>query len=224
MGGMNTGHTGWAPSADFSNGYFDESFACQRVMVILRGLPPGPTVELCETAWRAGIDLVEVPLQDEEASASLEAAGRAAEDNGRRIGVGTVTRLGQVEDARRAGAAFTVAPGLDEEVARASLEAGMPHLPGAATATEVQGAMGLGLRWVKLFPAAQLTPGWVKALKAPFPSACFVATGGVDVSNAGEFLEAGARAVAVGSALADPGQVPLLTALNRSQTAGGGFT
>jgi 2-dehydro-3-deoxyphosphogluconate aldolase/(4S)-4-hydroxy-2-oxoglutarate aldolase len=196
-----------------SNAFFEERFATQRVMAIVRGLPPEDTAELCERAWRAGIEVVEVPIQSPDALASLRAAATAAERYGCRIGVGTVTTRRQVEDARRAGAAFTVAPGFDSDVAQASLDAGLAHLPGVATASEVQRALTFGFLWLKVFPAAQLTPGWIKALLGPFPGLRFVATGGVDAHNAQEFIAAGARVVAVGSALADPDQVGLLSAL-----------
>jgi 2-dehydro-3-deoxyphosphogluconate aldolase / (4S)-4-hydroxy-2-oxoglutarate aldolase len=125
----------------------------------------------------------------------------------------TVTTLDQVRLVRHHGGLFTVAPGLDSDVARASLEAGLAHLPGVATATEVQGAMALGLRWLKAFPASLLSRAWVGALLAPFPRACFVVTGGVDADNAQEFVAAGAKAVGVGSALASPGQLDRLAAL-----------
>jgi Entner-Doudoroff aldolase len=129
------------------------------------------------------------------------------------VGAGTVVRVEQVEEARRAGAAYTVSPGLDVDVVRASLDAGLPTLPGVATASEVQAGVRLGLGWLKMFPAAALGPGWVKALRGPFPDIRFVATGGVTVESAPEFLAAGVRVVALGSALADPAQVEMLSRL-----------
>lgn len=209
-------------AVETSNAFFDRNLADQRVMAIIRGLPAAQTVEVCERAWQVGIEMVEVPLQDARAVASLRAASAAAaERNGRKVGAGTVTKLGRVEEASRLGVAFTVAPGLDENVVRASLQAGMAHLPGVATATEVQRAIASGMRWMKVFPAAQLTPGWIKALLAPFPDACFVATGGIDAYNASDFISVGARAVAVGSALNDPDQIPLLAALKQPPTGKG---
>jgi Entner-Doudoroff aldolase len=202
-----------ADGAGRSNRFFDGRFAEHCVMAIVRGLPPAETVDLCERAWRAGIEVVEVPIQGPSAIASLQAAATAADRAGRKIGVGTVTTLEQVEQARRSGAVFTVAPGLDLDIARASLDSGLAHLPGAATASEVQRALASGLRWLKAFPAAQLTPGWIKALLAPFPDVCFVATGGIDAHNAQEFIMAGAKVVAIGSALNDPNQIGLLSAL-----------
>jgi len=202
-----------ADGAGRSNEFFDRCFAGNAVMAITRGSPVAETVEFCELAWRSGIEVVEVTVHTASAVASFDAAAAAAARHGRQIGAGTVTTVEQVHHVRSNGAAFTVAPGFDVDVARASLEAGMAHLPGVATATEVQRAIACGFRWLKAFPASLLTPAWVKALLAPFPSACFVVTGGVDAHNAQEFLAAGAKAVGVGSALNTPGQLDLLRAL-----------
>jgi len=205
-----------ASAAALSNEYFGGRFEHQCVMAILRGLPPAATVQLCERAWEAGVQLVEVTLQKPEAIPSLEAAVAAAGRQGRAVGAGTVTSTALVEEAAKAGAVFTVAPGFDPEVAAASLEAGLAHIPGVATASEIQQATVLGLSWLKAFPAAQLTPGWFKAMLGPFPEVRFVATGGVDATNAPAFLQAGAWVVGVGSALADPAQVALLSTLRRA--------
>jgi 2-dehydro-3-deoxyphosphogluconate aldolase/(4S)-4-hydroxy-2-oxoglutarate aldolase len=200
-----------------SDAFFEERFADQCLMAVLRGMAPAETVELCRHAWKAGVELVEVTLQSEDALPSLEAALAAAAGEGRLVGAGTVTSAELAERAAEAGATFTVAPGLDPEVAAASLEVGLPHLPGVATPSEIQSARKLGFSWMKAFPAAQLTPGWFKAMLGPFPGARFVATGGVEAANAQAFLGAGARAVGVGSALADPTQVELLGGLRRSR-------
>ena len=120
----------------------------------------------------------------------------------------------QVEVAARAGAAFTVAPGLDQAVLAASVAAGLPHLPGVGTATEVHQALRAGATHLKAFPAASLGPGWIRDLRGPFPEASFVATGGIGAANAGEFLDAGAVAVGVGGSLTRPGGLaPVLAAL-----------
>jgi 2-dehydro-3-deoxyphosphogluconate aldolase / (4S)-4-hydroxy-2-oxoglutarate aldolase len=106
-----------------------------------------------------------------------------------------------------------VAPGLDPEVVRLSAELALPHLPGVATPSEIQRAHRLGLSWVKAFPAAELGTGWFKAMLGPFPGLRMVATGGMNASNAPEFLAAGAAVVAVGSALEDAEQLPALAKL-----------
>ncbi|SBT42418.1 bifunctional 4-hydroxy-2-oxoglutarate aldolase/2-dehydro-3-deoxy-phosphogluconate aldolase [Micromonospora auratinigra] len=192
---------------------FAPIFGAARVMVILRDLPPDETVRLAERAWDLGIDVVEVPIRTPEAVTALHAAVRAGRRRDRLVGAGTVRTPAQVRQAATAGAAFTVAPGLDPAVADVALSYGLPHLPGVATPTEAQRALDHGLRWLKAFPAVSLGPAWFRAVAGPLPEARFVATGGIDADNAGDFLAAGVRVVAVGSALADPRQIPRLARL-----------
>jgi 2-dehydro-3-deoxyphosphogluconate aldolase/(4S)-4-hydroxy-2-oxoglutarate aldolase len=197
---------------------FPDLFAGRRVMAILRGLPPETTVDLAVRAWDLGIPAVEVPIPPSGDLAALRAAVRAGAERGRPVGAGTVTGPEQVAAVADAGAAFTVAPGFDPEVCAASLQRGLPHLPGVATPGEVQRAVRHGLTWLKMFPAAVLGPDWLAAVRGPFPEVEFVATGGVDARTAPAFLAAGARAVAVGSALADPEQITLLADLTSGDT------
>jgi 2-dehydro-3-deoxyphosphogluconate aldolase / (4S)-4-hydroxy-2-oxoglutarate aldolase len=192
---------------------FRDAFDALPLMAILRGFDVARTVEVSRRAWSAGIRLVEVPIQNGTAEAALRAAVEAGAEHGAVVGAGTVTTVERVERAVRAGAGFTVAPGFSREVAEASLAAGLPHLPGVATASEIQQAEALGLGWLKAFPASDLGAGWIGAMHGPFPEARFVATGGMNLTNTMEFLTAGASAVSLGSALADPDQFARLPEL-----------
>jgi 2-dehydro-3-deoxyphosphogluconate aldolase/(4S)-4-hydroxy-2-oxoglutarate aldolase len=192
---------------------FDEIFGTQRIMAILRGMPERETVELATRAWDLGVDLVEVPVQTPDALPALRAAVAAGAERGRTVGAGTVITLEQVRAVAAAGVTFTVAPGLDPAVLAASTAAGLPHLPGVATPSEIQVALRHGVEWLKAFPAAVLGTAWFTAMKGPFPQVKLVATGGMDAHVAPGFLDAGARVVAVGSALADPAQIDLLAEL-----------
>ncbi|MEV4720096.1 bifunctional 4-hydroxy-2-oxoglutarate aldolase/2-dehydro-3-deoxy-phosphogluconate aldolase [Micromonospora noduli] len=194
---------------------FDHIFGGARVMAILRGLPVAETVRLAERAWDLGIDVVEVPVATADAVPALRAAVEAGAERDRIVGAGTVLDVEQVAAAADAGARFTVAPGLDLAVADAAAARGLPHLPGVATPTEAQQALRHGLTWLKAFPAVSLGPAWFKAVAGPLPQLRFVATGGLDASNAGAFLQAGVRVVAVGSALSDPTQLDALATLTR---------
>jgi 2-dehydro-3-deoxyphosphogluconate aldolase / (4S)-4-hydroxy-2-oxoglutarate aldolase len=196
-----------------SNAWFDGTFASMPLMAIFRGLGTARTLELAQAAWQIGIDIVEVPIQSDADVEVLRKTAALAAASGRIVGAGTVTTLAQVASAREAGAIFTVSPGFDPEIVAACLAAGLPTLPGVATASEVQAAVGLGLLWVKAFPASVLGSGWFAALHGPFPEVNFVATGGLGASNAGEFLAAGARVVAVGSAISNPNDLPALARL-----------
>ena len=200
---------------------FDAGFATLPLMAILRGFAPPRTVELCGRAWDLGIRLVEVPVQSDDAVEALRLAVRAGAGRGAIVGAGTVTSAHRVAAAATAGAAFTVAPGFSRTVAKASLAAGMPHLPGVATPSDIQQAQELGLTWLKAFPAAELGTGWFAAMRGPFPDARFVATGGMTLDNTAQFLAAGATAVSLGSALADEDQFAALPELVAQLQAGG---
>jgi 2-dehydro-3-deoxyphosphogluconate aldolase / (4S)-4-hydroxy-2-oxoglutarate aldolase len=183
--------------------FFTNHLGTTPVMAILRGHGPARTLELCHRAWELGLALVEIPVQNDDDLESLRAAVAAGRPDGHVVGAGTVTSPGLVGAVAEVGAAFTVAPGLDEEVLVASHAAGLPHLPGVATATEIHHAVRLGLVWLKAFPAAALGPSWFAAMAGPFPQIRLLATGGVDAGNAATFLDAGAAAASLGSAFAD---------------------
>lgn len=193
-----------------SNEALTPLFEGQSLMAILRGFGPERSLFLARQAWSLGIDCVELPIQCQRDVDALGMVVAAGAELGKTVGAGTVTTLERVRQARDAGAAFTVSPGYDLAVVRASFDVGLPSLPGVATASEVQSALAAGLTWLKAFPASVLGSGWFSAMSGPFPDAKFVATGGMDASNAGVFLHSGARVIAVGSALEDPVQLPML--------------
>ena len=196
-----------------SNAWFEQNFGNPDVMAIFRGYGVPRTLELAERAWSAGIKLVEVPIQSPGDLEALEATAVLGGASGRLVGAGTVTTRSQVEQAKRYGAAFVVSPGLDTSIVAQSLAAGLPALPGVSTASELQVALGLGLRWVKVFPAAVLGASWFRILRGPFPEVRFVATGGLTAASAPEFLAAGVRVVAVGSAVENDAELTALAGI-----------
>lgn len=191
----------------------DELFAANPAMAILRGYAPAQAVELATRAWNLGIELVEVPIQTPDLLPSLQAVVDAGRERGKIVGAGTVVTAEQLRSAEQSGAGFMVAPGLDIALVKDSEKRALPFLPGVATPTEVQQALGAGLTWLKGFPASILGPEWFSAMKGPFPSARFVATGGINAHNAPDFLSRGVHTVALGSALEDPSQLDKIAAL-----------
>lgn len=202
------------PAAQGSDAWFERAFDVDRFMLIARGLGASATLALAETAWGLGLHTVEVPIQSDRDIESLRVVAAAAADRGMQVGAGTVIAPAQVLVAAAAGAAFTVSPGVDEEVIHASLDAGLPTLPGVATASDVQRVQRVGLHWLKVFPASELGPNWIRAMRGPFPTVRFVATGGMTPQNAPAYLEAGASVIALGSALHDPKTIGLLSNLS----------
>ena len=199
--------------------WFETAFAGAPLMAILRGMGVERTLALAETAWDLGIDSVEVPLQTAEDERALRVLVERGAARGKSVGAGTIITPEQVAVAGDAGAAYLVSPGIDAAVVRAAQDAGIPILPGVATPSDVQLAVSLGLTWLKAFPATWLGSGWFKHIRGPFPHVKFVATGGLDASNVEEFLDAGVRVAAVGSALEDASQLERLAAVLRDRAA-----
>ncbi|MFF1876954.1 bifunctional 4-hydroxy-2-oxoglutarate aldolase/2-dehydro-3-deoxy-phosphogluconate aldolase [Leifsonia sp. NPDC058230] len=191
--------------------WFEDTFARAPLMAILRGMGVERSAELSTLAWDLGIDAVEVPLQTAEDDAALREVVRLGEERGKIVGAGTIITVEQLDAAVAAGARYVVSPGLDPAMVRAAQERGIPILPGVATPTEVQAAVGLGLTWLKAFPATWLGTGWFAHIRGPFPQVRFVATGGLSAANVGDYLAAGVRVAAVGSALEDPVQLERLS-------------
>ena len=118
------------------------------------------------------------------------------------VGAGTVVNA---EAARRcvdAGAQFLVSPGVHLPTVEFAARAGKLMMAGALTPTEVLAAWEAGSDLVKVFPCGQVGGAkYIKALKGPFPQIPLVPTGGVNLSTAAEFIEAGAAALGVGGEL-----------------------
>jgi 2-dehydro-3-deoxyphosphogluconate aldolase/(4S)-4-hydroxy-2-oxoglutarate aldolase len=103
-----------------------------------------------------------------------------------------------------AGAEFFVTPALKPATIEMARRYSKVIMPGALTPTEVLTAWEAGADIVKVFPCGNVGgPKYIKALKAPFPQIEMVPTGGVNLETAGDFLKAGACAVAVGGELVD---------------------
>lgn len=168
-----------------------------RILVILRGdyLP-----EMAQSLGRAllgvGITAIEVTDNSAHAAACIEALSALG---GLAVGAGTVLDPATVDRARGAGATFIVTPNTDPELISYASSAGLPVLAGAFTPTEALAAWRAGAAAVKLFPAENLGTGFIRALQGPFPQIPVIPTGGVDDGNAGDYLRAGALAVAVAS-------------------------
>jgi 2-dehydro-3-deoxyphosphogluconate aldolase/(4S)-4-hydroxy-2-oxoglutarate aldolase len=119
------------------------------------------------------------------------------------VGVGSVLKKDTAIEAVNAGAKFVVSPIVKPEIISTARDMGVPVMPGAFTPTEIQAAFEEGADIVKVFPADNLGLQYFKNVIAPMPHLKLMPTGGVSLTNAGDWLEAGACAVGVGSALLD---------------------
>lgn len=173
------------------------------VVAVLRGIESGTAVEIAEALHAGGVDAVEVTADTPGAVEMIAALASAFEDGEVVVGAGTVLDAETAVSAIRAGAEFVVSPTLEPDVIEACNRYGVISAPGVLTPTEALRAVELGADFVKVFPAGSVGPGHVSAMRGPLDQLPIIPTGGVNLDNAGEFVEAGALAVGVGSALVD---------------------
>lgn len=176
------------------------------IIAIIRGVEHEKLPPLLDALAAGGIRFAEITFDqtgrtsDEEISQSIaelkkHMAGRM------HIGAGTVMTVGQADRAMTAGAEFLISPNVNPEVIRHTVAAGCVSIPGAMTPTEAAVAYESGADFVKLFPADTLGLSYIKALMAPLSHIPFLAVGGVNERNIGDFLATGLAGVGVGSAL-----------------------
>ena len=181
-----------------------------RLVAIVRLEPTRLAVRAARQLAENGIGAIEFSLATEGALDALRAAAPELAAT-TLIGAGTVRTVSDAERAVDAGACYLVSPHLAWEVSAWAREHDVLHIPGAFSPTEVAAALDAGEPLVKLFPAGQAGPDYVRDLLKPFPEARLVATGGIRLDNARAFLDAGAAALAVGSSLAGAGDRASLT-------------
>ncbi len=119
------------------------------------------------------------------------------------IGVGSVLNAEVAKQAIEAGAKYVVSPIFKKEIIDMAHEYDVPAMPGCFTPTEVLTAYEYGADVVKVFPADVLGMAFFKGILAPMPHLKLMPTGGVSLTNAGDWIKAGAVAVGIGSALLD---------------------
>jgi 2-dehydro-3-deoxyphosphogluconate aldolase/(4S)-4-hydroxy-2-oxoglutarate aldolase len=190
-----------------------------RLIAVLRRVEPRTRLlELVDELIDDGIRVIEVTLDGTDAAEDLAAVIEAIGERAI-VGAGTVRTDAHVRAAVRAGAAFGVAPVFDPAIVGLALGSSLPFVPGAATPTEADAAWRAGATFVKLFPGSSLGPSFVRELRGPLPEIETIVTGGVDAANALAFLDAGAVAVGIGSALTRIGRAERRDLVARAATA-----
>jgi 2-dehydro-3-deoxyphosphogluconate aldolase/(4S)-4-hydroxy-2-oxoglutarate aldolase len=144
-------------------------------------------VPVAEALVAGGVPVIELTLRTPVALGCIEQIASRVPDI--LVGAGTIRTPDQAKDAVSAGAEFLVSPGTTDTLLSAMQDTGLPHLPGAATVSEVLRLLELGYDEMKLFPA-EVSGGvaFLKAVGAPVPQARFCPTGGVTELSAPSYL------------------------------------
>ena len=174
------------------------------LVAILRGLRPDEAVAVGTALVSTGWQLIEVPLNSPQPLDSIAALTAALPNT--LIGAGTVLTVADVQRVHAAGGRLIVSPNFNPEVVRETVRLGMVSLPGVITPSEAFAALQAGASGLKLFPAEQISPAVVKALRAVLSaSTLLLPVGGIGLRNMGAWQAAGASGFGIGSALYKPG-------------------
>ena len=147
-------------------------------------------IQVAEAVIKGGLDVMEVPFRTPVAQSAIKNIREAFPNF--YIGAGTILTTRQVEEAKKAGAQFGLAPGFNPKVIQAAIANELPFIPGVMTPSEIELALELGCKVQKLFPAAQVGGiAMLKALAGPYghTGVKFIPMGGVSLQNMNEFLK-----------------------------------
>mgnify|MGYP000931101954 FL=1 len=170
------------------------------IVAIMRGIAEEEALRTVEALCNAGVKAVEVTFNTRGADKIITSLiGRFKDDV--IVGAGTVTNPKIAEKAVECGAEFVLAPNTDADVIAVVKNSGKVMVPGAFTPTEVLKCHDMGADIVKVFPVSTVGPKYIRDLRGPYDNIELMAVGGVDVSNAGEYIKAGSISVGVGGSL-----------------------
>ena len=176
-----------------------------RLIAILRGLTDAGAVDVGGCLYGAGLRVLEVPLNSPDPLRTIATLRKTLPDDCI-VGAGTVITVKQVRQCHDVGAQIIVSPNTDTAVIAETVRLEMASLPGAATPSEAFAAVGAGAKCVKIFPAEQVGIAGLRAWTAVVPKEIgLIPVGGIDASNIGAWLKAGATGFGIGSALYQPG-------------------
>lgn len=176
------------------------------LIAILRGLSPDEAPEIGRRLYRAGIRVLEVPLNSPEPLESIRLLREDLPDDAR-VGAGTVLTRAQVSDVAAAGGQLVVSPNANADVIAAAGSAGLASYPGVATPTEAFAALEAGATALKIFPSETVGIAGMKAWSSVLPAGTqLLPVGGVDDHTLTPWLQAGAAGAGIGSWLYKPGR------------------
>ncbi len=173
------------------------------VVPVVRLSSAAEAMEVSKAIREGGISVIEITMS---VPGALEVMKEVTQRFGKEVllGAGTILDPETARAALLSGARFVVTPTLNLEVIKMCKRYSAVVIPGALTPTEILTAWEVGADLVKVFPISQVGgPSYLRAVLAPLPHIPLVPTGGVNAQNAGEFIKAGAAAIAAGGELVD---------------------
>jgi 2-dehydro-3-deoxyphosphogluconate aldolase / (4S)-4-hydroxy-2-oxoglutarate aldolase len=169
-------------------------------VAVIRGKDKEDAVEISKHAFKGGIRSLEVTFSTPGAEEAIRELSQLGESQ-MIVGAGTVLDAETARIAILNGARYIVSPHFDKEISLMCNRYAIPYLPGCGTVTEILQAITYGSDVVKLFPGSQMGPSFIKDVAGPIPHAKLMPSGGVSIDNVDKWINNGAFAVGMGSAL-----------------------
>ncbi len=169
------------------------------IVGIVRGLSLDNCIEIAKTFLEAELYTLEITMNTKDVLKIISLLNTKFPELN--VGAGTVCTLDDCKAAIKNGSQFIVTPIIDEHVINYCVSENIPIFPGAYTPSEIYKAWTLGASAVKVFPATQLGPKYIKDVLAPLNTIKLLPTGGVSKENIYSFFEVGATGVGMGSSL-----------------------
>ena len=175
-------------------------FSKMPIIGIMRNINDEHIDIISKKYYEAGLTCLEVTKNSADAEKNIHALVELYGDV-LNIGAGTVCSMHDLEKALNAKAQFIVTPIINEEVIKTCVNEKVPVFPGAYTPSEIYKAWSLGADMIKLFPASDLKPSYIKEVLAPLNHIKLLPTGGITLDNFTNYLMSGAAGVGIGSQL-----------------------
>lgn len=168
-----------------------------KVVAVIRGENAEEAIQLSKAAVEGGIQAIEITYTTPNATDVFH----ALEQSNALLGAGSVLDPETARHALLAGAQFIVSPHFNKEIAILCNRYSVPYLPGCMTINEMVKALEAGCDVLKLFPANNFEPSFIRSINGPLPNVQIMPTGGIHLGNMKEWIQAGAVAVGIGSDL-----------------------
>lgn len=184
------------------------------IVAVIRAENAEKAKRIVDACIEGGVAAIEVTFTVPHAHKVIEEISKAYKPEDIILGAGTVLDSETARIALLSGAQYIVSPCFNAETVKLCNRYRVPCMPGAMTIKEVVEAMEAGADIIKIFPGEAFGPKIIKAVKGPIPYAKMMPTGGVDIDNVAEWINAGAVAVGAGSSLtagAKTGDYALIT-------------
>lgn len=170
------------------------------VIAILRNIPDEDYLTYARALYDGGIRAFEISYTTTNAGDQIRNIKKLLPHDAS-IGAGTILSLEMLKDAVQCGADFLLSPATDIDILKYCHNNKLALLPGVFSPSDIATCLKYNFNTLKLFPASELSPSYIKSLLGPYPNTEYVAVGGVSPDNATRYLTNGFIGVGIGGSL-----------------------